>query len=121
LITDIGHIEDFPDGRISAVTVGRAEIGVVRWSGKVYAVNALCTHQGGPLCQGVLAGRLTALRPGDMTLDDAAPVVACPWHGWEFDVGTGEAIWDPKIRIRVYPVQVVASRVLIETGSASRR
>ena len=95
MITDVGGVDDFAEGRISTVTIGRAEIGIIRWSGKVYAVGALCVHQGAPLCQGVLAGRMTALRPGDMALDDAAPVIACPWHGWEFDVRTGEAIWDP--------------------------
>ena len=120
MITDVGRVDDFADGRISTIMVGRAEIGIVRWSGKIYAVSALCIHQGAPLCQGVLAGRLTALRPGDMTLDDTAPIIACPWHGWEFDVRTGEAIWDPRMRVRVYEVQIVEDRVLIETGSSSR-
>jgi nitrite reductase (NADH) small subunit len=120
MITDVGGVDDFAEGRISTVTIGRAEIGIIRWSGKVYAVGALCVHQGAPLCQGVLAGRMTALRPGDMALDDAAPVIACPWHGWEFDVRTGEAIWDPRIRVRVYAAQVIEGRVLVETGSASR-
>jgi nitrite reductase/ring-hydroxylating ferredoxin subunit len=120
MITDVGRVDDFAEGRISSITVGRAEIGIVRWSGKIYAVSSLCIHQGAPLCQGVLAGRLTAVRPGDMVLDDTAPVIACPWHGWEFDVRTGEAIWDPRLRVRVYEVQVVDDRVLIETGSSSR-
>jgi nitrite reductase/ring-hydroxylating ferredoxin subunit len=56
-----------------------------------------------------------------MTLVDAAPVIACPWHGWEFDVGTGEAIWDPAVRVRTFPVEIVADRVLIEIGSSARR
>jgi nitrite reductase (NADH) small subunit len=120
MITDVGQVDDFAEGRISTVTVGRAEIGIVRWSGKIYAVSALCIHQGAPLCQGVLAGRMTALRPGDMALDDTAPVIACPWHGWEFDVRTGEAIWDPRLRVRVYPVRIVSDRVLVETGPSSR-
>jgi nitrite reductase/ring-hydroxylating ferredoxin subunit len=120
MITDIGRVDDFAEGRISTITVGRAEIGIVRWSGKIYAVSTLCIHQGAPLCQGVLAGRLTATRPGEMALDDTTPVIACPWHGWEFDVRTGEAIWDPRMRVRVYEVQVVGDRVLIETGSSSR-
>jgi nitrite reductase (NADH) small subunit len=120
MITDVGGIDDFAEGRISTVSLGRTEIGIIRWSGKIYAVSALCVHQGAPLCQGVLAGRMTALRPGDMALDDTAPVIACPWHGWEFDVKTGEALWDPRIRVRVYTAQIVAGRVLVETGSASR-
>ncbi len=121
MITDIGSVRDFRDGQVAIVTVGRTEIGIIRWYGKIYGVSTVCAHQGGPLCRGVLAGRLTALHPGDMTLQDAAPVIACPWHGWEFDVSTGEAIWDPAMRVRTFPVEIVADRVLIETGAAPGR
>lgn len=118
MTTDIGSIHDFPDGQVAIVTVGRAEIGIVRWSGKIYAVSAICAHQGGPLCRGVLAGRLTAHQPGEMAVQDTAPVIACPWHGWEFDVSTGEAIWDRTMRVRTFPVEIVAGRVLVETSAA---
>ncbi len=121
MTTDIGSVQDFPDDQVSIVTVGRTEIGIIRWSGKIYAVSAVCTHQGGPLCRGVLAGRLTAQQPGEMALQDAAPVIACPWHGWEFDVSTGEAIWDPAMRVRTFPVEIVAGRVLVETSAAPGR
>jgi nitrite reductase/ring-hydroxylating ferredoxin subunit len=119
--TDVGPVESFPDGQVSIITLGRIEVGIIRWSGKVYAVSGICTHQGGPLCRGVLSGRLAGTAPGDMTLEDAAPVIACPWHGWEFDVCTGEAIWDPAVRVRTFPVKIVADRVLVEIGAGSRR
>lgn len=118
MTTDIGSVRDFPDGQVSIVTVGRTDIGIIRWSGKIYAVSAVCTHQGGPLCRGVLSSRLTAHQPGEMALQDAAPVIACPWHGWEFDVSTGEAIWDPTMRVRTFTVEIVAGRVLVETSAA---
>ena len=119
--TDIGCLQDFPDGQVSVVAVGRAEIGVIRWHENVYAISTVCTHQGGPICRGVLADRLTGREPGDMTLQDSAPVIACPWHGWEFDVSTGEAIWDPAIRIRTYLVEVVSGRILVDTSAAAGR
>ncbi len=121
MTTDIGPVSSFADGQVSVVAVGRIEVGIIRWFGKVYAVSAVCTHQGGPLCRGVLSGRLAGTLPGDMTLEDAAPVIACPWHGWEFDVRTGEAIWDPAVRVRTFPVEVVADRILIEIGAGARR
>ncbi len=112
---DVGSIEEFPEGRASVVMAGRTAVGIVRWSGAVYAISAICSHQGGPLCQGVLAARLTAGRPGEMLVDDASPVIACPWHGWEFDVASGEAIWDPTVRIRTFPVRVTNGRVMVDT------
>jgi nitrite reductase/ring-hydroxylating ferredoxin subunit len=114
---DLGPLEQFPEGCVSVVQAGRTEIGIVRWSGAVYAINNICAHQGGPLCHGVLAARLTALRPGDLQLDESAPVIACPWHGWEFDLASGEAIWDPTMRIRTFPVRIADGRVLVETDA----
>jgi nitrite reductase (NADH) small subunit len=116
--TDLGPVQDFPDRQVSVVSVGRSEIGIIRWNGKVYAIGTVCAHQGGPLCRGVLAGRLSGATPGEVTLEDQAPVIACPWHGWEFDVATGQAIWDSTLRIRTYPIRIVDDRVLIDTNAA---
>jgi nitrite reductase/ring-hydroxylating ferredoxin subunit len=35
-------------------------------------------------------------------------VVACPWHGWEYDLQTGKCLWNPRYRVRVYDVDVAA-------------
>jgi len=43
-------------------------------NGKVYAIDAVCSHEGGPLEEGTLEGY----------------EVECPWHGSKFDVRTGE-------------------------------
>jgi nitrite reductase/ring-hydroxylating ferredoxin subunit len=48
-------------------------------SGEVCAIEAACTHQGGPLAEGE--------REGD--------VVTCPWHGSRFDLCSGEAVRGP--------------------------
>ena len=31
-------------------------------------------------------------------------VLKCPWHQWEFDIRTGHAIYDPRLRVRTYEV-----------------
>ena len=34
-------------------------------------------------------------------------IIRCPWHGWEFDIRTGQSYCDPKrFRARGYPVNV---------------
>ena len=43
-------------------------------NGKVYAIDAICSHEDGPLEEGILDGY----------------EVECPWHGSRFDVRTGE-------------------------------
>jgi nitrite reductase (NADH) small subunit len=33
-------------------------------------------------------------------------VLSCPWHGWQYDVRTGENEFDRAIVLQTYPVQV---------------
>ena len=117
--TDIGAAAEFADRTIRTVGVNGCEIGIVRWNGALYAVNNLCTHQSGPVCSGILSGRLTATSPGGMDLDNTTPILACPWHGWEFDLRTGRALHDAQHRLRLFPVHVENGRVLVDVGSAS--
>jgi nitrite reductase (NADH) small subunit len=116
--TVIGAAADFADGTIRTVGVNGREIGIVRWNGVMYAVNNLCTHQSGPICAGILSGHLTAASPGGMDLDSSTPILACPWHGWEFDLRTGGALHDAKHRLRIFPVWVENGQVLVDIGSA---
>jgi nitrite reductase/ring-hydroxylating ferredoxin subunit len=113
---DVGQLDDFRDGQVTIVVVDGREIGVVRWSEDVFALANLCAHQRGPLCRGTLSRRLESQEPGAMELAEGAPVIACPWHGWEFDVRTGRAVWDEGYAVRTYPVEVENGRVLLDLG-----
>jgi nitrite reductase (NADH) small subunit len=113
---NVGALADFPDPSVTVVEAGGREVGVVRWQGEVYALANLCTHQRGPLCRGALSGRLTSAAPGTMEVSDDTPVIACPWHGWEFDVRTGRALWDERYAVRTYPASVEDDCVVVEVG-----
>jgi nitrite reductase/ring-hydroxylating ferredoxin subunit len=54
-----------------------------------------------------------------MELDETTPIVACPWHGWEFDARTGRAIWDASVRLRIWRVQVADGRVFVDLGAVA--
>lgn len=116
---DIGPIGDFAEGTIRIVQAAGRQVGVVRWDGAIYALNNRCSHQGGPVCAGILGPRLHASRPGCMELDATNPVLACPWHGWEFDVRSGRALHDRQQRIRSFPARIADGRVLLELPHAS--
>jgi nitrite reductase (NADH) small subunit len=111
---DIGAINDFTEGRIRIVRAGEREVGILRWSGALHALSTVCPHQGGPVCAGIVSPRLVGARPGSMELDEATPIVACPWHGWEFDARTGRAIWDASVRLRTWRVKVADGRVFVD-------
>lgn len=116
MTVDVGSVADFEDRRFRIVRVGSNEVGVLRWQDRFFAVHNRCPHQKGPLCLGVVSGRLSGSAPGSMEIDEETPVVACPWHGWEFDLERGRALWEEGYAVKVVPVRVESGRVLLEVG-----
>jgi nitrite reductase (NADH) small subunit len=116
MIVDVGDLDTFPDRDVTIVTVEGREIGIVRWADDVFAVANLCAHQRGPLCRGTVSPRLEAREAGNLELGAGPPVIACPWHGWEFDVRSGQAVWDDRYRVRTYPVHVERGRVVLDVS-----
>jgi nitrite reductase/ring-hydroxylating ferredoxin subunit len=102
------------------VNAGGHEIGVLRWKDRFFAVHNRCPHQKGPLCLGIVSGRLVASAPGAMEVDDDVPIVACPWHGWEFDLERGRALWEEGYAAKVVPVHIDGGRVLLDIGRGGR-
>jgi nitrite reductase/ring-hydroxylating ferredoxin subunit len=100
------------DGRL-LVRIGGREIGVlVGPDGSLVAIRNRCPHHGAPLCRGRVVERLTGA-PGSWELA-ARAALRCPWHGWEFDLGSGRCLDEPSLRVAVYPVRVEAGHVLVE-------
>lgn len=86
------------EGEGVVVPLDDGEIALFRVRGAVYACTNTCPHRGGPIGEGALTGT----------------VVACPWHGWEFDVTTGRMPVNANIGIRTYPAQVIGEDVQVE-------
>jgi nitrite reductase (NADH) small subunit len=40
--------------------------------------------------------------------------VVCPWHGWAWDLKTGEAVQNPSMKVAVYPLKIESGDVLVE-------
>jgi 3-phenylpropionate/trans-cinnamate dioxygenase ferredoxin component len=91
---------DVPPGTAKRVEVDGVEVLLCNYDGNLYAVEDVCTHDGGPLDQGVLEGC----------------VIECPRHGATFDVRTGAALTLPAIEpLPTYRVRVEGDDVYIET------
>jgi nitrite reductase/ring-hydroxylating ferredoxin subunit len=82
---------EVPPGTCKTASVGGKEVAIFNVDGQFYATQTNCTHRGGPICEGSLAG----------------DIVTCPWHGSQFNVRTGEVVQDPADEpLATYPVQV---------------
>ena len=121
MTVDVGAVAEFEERRFRIVEAGGHEVGVLRWRDRFFAMHNRCPHQKGPVCLGVVSGRLGGSAPGSMEVDEEVPVVACPWHGWEFDLARGRALWDESYAVRTVPVRVEDGRVLLEIGGRGRR
>ncbi len=118
MTVDVGAVSDFEDRRVRIVKAGSHELGVLRWDGRFFAMHNRCPHQKGPVCLGIVSGRLSGGAPGSMEVDDGTPVIQCPWHGWEFELEQGRALWDHTYKVKIVPVRVHDGRVLVEVGKA---
>jgi nitrite reductase/ring-hydroxylating ferredoxin subunit len=99
----VARLEDLSADQPTMVEAKGARIVLVRVGDVVYACDDTCSHQGGPLSEGRLSGtRLT-----------------CPWHGWMYDVRTGDCLMPSRGgRVASYPVRVDAGDIWVELPPA---
>ena len=89
----------------SPSTAGRSRSSTSRAS--IFGLLNRCPHQGAALCEGPLIGLAQSSDPGEIEYTRLGEILRCPWHGWEFDIRTGQSYCDPKkFRTRAYPVNV---------------
>ncbi|MBS14068.1 MAG: 2Fe-2S ferredoxin [Gemmatimonadetes bacterium] len=106
----ICKVSEIPPGEKKVVDIDGRSIGVYNVNGNFCAILNRCPHQGGPLCLGRTAGFLRTDRPGGVyEYTRKGEIVRCPWHGWEFDVQTGQSWVSPdNVRVRSYEAGVTA-------------
>ena len=88
-----------PPGKGETVLLAGQRIAVFNVGGEFYALDDDCPHRGGPL--------------GSGWVDVEKCAVACPLHGWEFDIKTGACLTVPARPVRSHPVRVVDGRLEI--------
>ena len=95
----VARVDEIPVGTVKVVLVGGRQIALCNHDGAYYAIDDVCTHDGGSLDQGQLVGA----------------EIECPRHGARFDVKTGRATRLPAIRpVRTYRVEVADGAISIE-------
>lgn len=84
-------LADLAPGQLRLAEVDGTRVVLARVGDRVHALGATCAHRGGPLAEGKLSGTR----------------LACPWHGWMYDVRTGQCLFPsrggpvPSYRVRV--------------------
>jgi nitrite reductase/ring-hydroxylating ferredoxin subunit len=93
--------KDVPPGTVKAVNVNGRSIAICNVDGRYYAVDDVCTHDGGPLGSGKLCDGQ----------------IECPRHGGRFDVQSGRAVVLPAVLpIPTYSVEVIGEEIRVALG-----
>jgi 3-phenylpropionate/trans-cinnamate dioxygenase ferredoxin subunit len=94
----VASTEEVPAGRVKVVEVEGRRIALCNVDGELYAIDDVCTHDGGALEQGELRG----------------DVIECPRHGARFSVRTGKVLALPAAKpIGTYPIQVEGTQIRV--------
>jgi 3-phenylpropionate/trans-cinnamate dioxygenase ferredoxin subunit len=111
----VARAADLKPGARLPVTIAGKAIVVFRIADEFFALLNRCPHQGGPLCDGTLGGLIEAAEPGRYRYTRPDEILRCPWHGWEFDVRTGQSWCEPaRFRVRAYPAEVETGAQLVK-------
>ncbi len=95
----VAQVDDIPLGGSRVVRLDDVPVAVFHLADGWYAIEDVCTHDGGPVAEGRLEG---------CTLE-------CPRHGARFDLKSGAALCFPAVApVPTYPVRVVGDEVQVE-------
>jgi len=98
---EVPHIPELKPGETRCVELedGRP-VALFNVDGEIFALDNTCPHAGGPLGEGTLDGE----------------IVTCPWHGWKFNVRTGDCLKNPIEEWRVGRYSIVVEDNIIQVG-----
>jgi NAD(P)H-dependent nitrite reductase small subunit len=93
----VAATDELADGRSKAVSAGGHDLALFRSGDEYFAVENECPHYGAPLCDGYVRGN----------------TVSCAWHGWQFDMETGECHTAPGCDVEAFEVKIENGEVKI--------
>ena len=111
----VAPTQDIPPGARKLFTIKGRPIAIFNLAGSYFGLLNRCPHQGGSLCDGLVTGLLLSDSPGKYEYTRHGEILKCPWHGWEFDIRTGQSYCDPdKIKTKAYPVGTASGAKVVE-------
>ncbi len=93
----VAKMNEMPPGTCREFHANGKVIALFNVNGQFYATDNTCLHRGGPLGQGVLEGE----------------VVTCPWHGWQYNVTTGETVFNEQMKVETFEVKVEGDDIIV--------
>jgi nitrite reductase/ring-hydroxylating ferredoxin subunit/Fe-S cluster biogenesis protein NfuA len=90
-----GRLNEIPEGGIRAMSLDGEKLLLFRRGSLVSCFQDACAHLGFPIHDGEVE-------------DD---IIACPHHGFRYDLTTGECLTAPEVQLQPHAVRVIGNRV----------
>jgi nitrite reductase/ring-hydroxylating ferredoxin subunit len=104
----VAKTSEMQDGERRIVLAGKDEVGVFNKGGVYYAYRNYCVHSGGPACEGLLINKVLDIIGADRTYEGQTfsekVHFVCPWHGYEYELETGQCVGDRRLRLKKFDV-----------------
>jgi nitrite reductase/ring-hydroxylating ferredoxin subunit len=111
----VGRTSDFQPGSHKIVEVSGRQVGVFNVNGEFFALLNRCPHGGAELCKGTVVGLVQPQGVGEYAIARKGEFIRCPFHGWEFEIRTGQSYCAPeRLKIRKFEVSVQSGDELVK-------
>lgn len=86
----MGKLSDIPPGKSLEKRILARRVAIFNDRGTLYGIEGDCKHMKASLATGGVADG----------------IVTCKWHGWKYDLTSGECLGRPGMRLRQYEVVI---------------
>lgn len=118
----VAKVPEIPVGTHKLVVVEGRQIGVFNVNGEFFALLNRCPHGGAELCKGAIVSLVKAGGVGEYALGRSGEFLRCPWHGWEFEIRSGQSYCEPgRFKARKYDVEIERGTDLVKGPYVAER
>lgn len=120
----LAHVADVPPAGEGALrcTADGVDIGLFRVGEQLVAWRDVCPHEAAPVCRGKVTGTRLESSVMEYRYGRAQEILRCPWHGWEFDLLTGEHLASGSgARLRSHPIEIRNGKIYDAAGLRHER
>jgi nitrite reductase/ring-hydroxylating ferredoxin subunit len=116
----VGATAEIAPGGRKIVEIDGQSIGIFRVGDEFVAILNVCPHEFAPVCLGRVGGTTLPSAPGEWTWGREGEILACPWHGWEFELRTGKALFGNRPRLRLFPTKIEDGQIFVSLIGSER-
>lgn len=111
----VANLHDISSGKAHIFDVQGVSIGIFNVDGNIHAIRNTCPHKQAPVCQGTVGGTMLPSDPCEFEFGLEGQVLKCPWHGWEFDITSGESLFGISSRkVQKYLIELKDDKIYIK-------